>query len=121
MCRFIESKQHVSTHNPHLIGLKLVGTSKYLNKRIKILIGSDYYYYSFVFGEVLKDKVNEPVAINSLFGWILSRRFDKPTSINLNSVHVLQIHTETVTENIFDDKLDSCTKHTFPSHQESER
>ena len=85
--------QHVSTHYPNLIGLKLADTSKNLNKRIEILIGSDY-YYSFVFGEVLKGKINEPVAINSLLGWILSGRFNNPTSVNLNSVHKLRIHTK---------------------------
>ena len=84
------------------------------------MIGSDY-CYSFIFGEVLKEEVNEPVAINSLFGWILSGRFDNPTSVNLNSVHVLRIHTKTMSENIFDDKLDSCSKHVFPRHQESEK
>ena len=57
--------QHVSARYPHLAGLKLAGTSKDLNKRIEILIGTDYYYYSFVFGEVSKGKVNEPVTINS--------------------------------------------------------
>ena len=80
--------QHVSTRYPHFTGLKLADTSKNLNKGIEILIGSDY-YYNFVFGEVLKRKVNEPVAINSLIGWILSGRFDYPTSANLNSVACL--------------------------------
>ena len=56
--------QHVSARYPHLAGLKLAGTSKDLNKRIEILIGTDY-YYSFVFGDVSKGKVNEPVTINS--------------------------------------------------------
>ena len=65
-----------------LLVTTFVDASKNLSKQIEILIGSDYYYYSFVFGEVLKDKFNEPVAINSLFGWILSERFDNPTSVN---------------------------------------
>ena len=77
--------------------------------------------FSFVFGEVLKGKVKEAVAINSLFGWISSRRFDQPTSVNLNSVHVFRIHTETMLENIFNDKLDSCTKEVFPCHQETKK
>ena len=80
--------------------LKLADTSKNLNKRIEILTGSDY-YYSFVLREVLKGKVNEPVAINSLFGWILSGHFDNPTFVNLNSVHVLRIHIKTMSENVF--------------------
>ena len=104
--------QHISTRYPHLTGLKLAKTSKNLNKQIQILIGSDY-CYSFIFGEVLKEEVNEPVAISSLFGWILSGCFDNPTSVNLNSVHVLRIHTKTMSENIFNDKLDSCSKHVF--------
>ena len=85
------------------------------------MIGTDYYYYSFVFGEVSKGKVNEPVTINSLFGLILSGRFDNSTSVDLNSAHVLRIHTETMSENIFTDELDSCIKHVFPSHQESKK
>ena len=56
--------QHVSARYPHLAGLKLAGTSKDLNTGIEILIGTDY-YYSFVFGDVSKGKVNEPVTINS--------------------------------------------------------
>ena len=84
------------------------------------MIGSDY-FYSFVFGEVLKGKVNEPVAINSLFGWILFGRCDQSTSVNLNSVHVFRIYTETMLENIFNDKLDSCTKEVFPCHQETKK
>ena len=115
-----QNVQHVCTRYPHLAGLKLADPPKNLNKRIEILIGSDY-YYSLVFGEVLKGKVNEPVAISSLSGWIFSGRFNNPTSVNINSVHVLLIHTETMTENIFNDKLDSCTKHVFPCHQESEK
>ena len=112
--------QHISTRYPHLTGLKLAKTSKNLNKQIQILIGSDY-CYSFIFGEVLKEEVNEPVAISSLFGWILSGCFDNPTSVNLNSVHVLRIHTKTMSENIFNDKLDSCSKHVFSRHQESKK
>ena len=83
-----------------MTGLNLADTSKDLNKRIEILTGSDY-CYSFVLREVLKGKVNEPVAINSLLGWILSGRFDNPTFVNLNSVHVLRIHIKTMSENVF--------------------
>ena len=82
------------------------------------MIGSDY-DNSFVLGEVLKGNVNELVAINSLFGWILFGCFDNPTSININSVHVLRISMETMSENIFNGKLDSWTKHIFSCHQQS--
>ena len=112
--------QHVSTRYPHLTGLKLAGTSKNLNKRIEILTGSDY-YYSFVLGEVSKGKINELVAINSLSGWILSRSFDNPPFVNLNSVNVLRIHTKTISENIFNIKLDSCSKYVFPCRKDSEK
>ena len=56
-----------------------------------------------------------------MFGLILSGRFDNSTSVDLNSAHVLRIHTETMSENIFTDELDSCIKHVFPSHQESKK
>ena len=112
--------QHVSTLYRYLTGLKLADNPKNLNKQIEILIESDC-YYTFVLGEVLKGKVNEPVAINFLYRWILSRRFHNPTSVNLNTVHVLRIHTETMSENIFNGKLDSSTKYVLPCHHDSTR
>ena len=117
---FNQNIQHVSAPYRYFTGLKLADNPKNLNKQIEILIGSDC-YYSFVLGEVLKAKVNELVAINFLFRWILSRRFHNPTSVNLNTVHVLRIHTETMSENIFNGKLDSSTKHVLPCHHDSTR
>ena len=64
--------------------------------------------------QMKKWKTNILSTLYSLFGWILAGHFDNPTSVNLhNSVHVLRIYTETISENIFNDKLDSCTKNVF--------
>ena len=83
------------------------------------MIGSDY-YYSFNFGKVLKGNFNKSVAINSLLVWILSRLFDNSHFRQLKYVHVLWIHTEKMSENVFNDELDSCTKNLFPCYHEND-
>ena len=91
---------YVTSHYPHLKGLKLADSSTYLDKRIDIFIGSDY-YYSLVSAEILKGKIEKPVAINSLIGWILYGPFqNNPSSVNVNfnSVDNMRVHTETISE-----------------------
>ena len=93
----------VTSNYPHLKGLTLADSSTNLDKRIDILIGSDY-YYSIVSGEILKGKIEEPVAINSLLGWILCRPFENnpgSVNVNFNSVHNMRVHTETMSEFFF--------------------
>ena len=86
---------------------------------IKILFHYKLHLSTF---QMKKWKTNISSTLYSLFGRILAGRFDNPTSVNLhNSVYVLRIYTETISENIFNDKLDSCTKNVFSCYQEREK
>ena len=100
--------------------LKLADSSTNLDKRIGIFIGSDY-YYSVVSGEILKGKIEEPVAINSLLGWILCGPFENnPSSVNVNfnSVHNMRVHTETMSENFIDENIHNIKKNVFADFNE---
>ena len=66
----------VSSSYPHLKNLSLADTSKDKNKEIDILIGADY-YYRFIYG-----KQNEPIALESVFGWILTGYYEYFSSSN---------------------------------------
>ena len=48
-----QNMPYVTMNYPHLKGLKFADSSTYLDKRIGIFIGSDY-YYSIVSSEILK-------------------------------------------------------------------
>ena len=82
------SKTVIQENYPHLQGLRFVDFSNFETKRIELLIGLDH-YYNFVSGNVRLGILNEPIAIESKLGWILSGRYEKinNTSINLNQTH----------------------------------
>ena len=46
-----------------------------VKKKIDILIGAEH-YYRFIFGNVIRGKVNESIAIESVFGWVLTGYYD---------------------------------------------
>ena len=89
-----------------------------VKKKIDILIGAEH-YYRFIFGNVIRGKVNEPIAIESVFGWVLSGYYDSIfSSNNFNKTHLMRINTEvcdTLTEDtnfnsmktLFEDRFDS--------------
>ena len=114
----IQNITYVTSNYPHLKGLKLADSSTNLDKRIDILIGSDYYYYyySIVSGEIVKGKIEEPVAINSLLGWILCGSFENnPSSVNVNfnSEHNMRVHTETMSENFINENIHNIKENVF--------
>ena len=82
------SKTVIQENYPHLQGLQFADFSNFETKRIELLIGLDH-YYNFVSGNVRLGILNEPIAIESKLGWILSGRYEKinNTSINLNQTH----------------------------------
>ena len=63
--------QLVSSSYPHLKNLLLADTSEDKNKKMDILIGA-YYYYQFIYRNVIRGKQNEPIALESVSGWILT-------------------------------------------------
>ena len=105
----------VSSSYPHLKNLSLADTSKDKNKEIDILIGADY-YYRFIYG-----KQNEPIALESVFGWILTGYYKcLSSSSNFISPHLLRFNTEVcdvingsnqnIIKDIFEDKYNTKSK-----------
>ena len=64
-----------------------------MKKINKSLIGMDY-YYSYVSGAQIKAQPNEPIAINSIFGWIICGCYKNSKSVYSNIYHLLRITTE---------------------------
>ena len=83
--------QNVHSQHEHLQNLTLVDSSPDGNKRIDILVGVDY-YYSCIGSEIKRGSENQPPAISSFFGWILSSCDEPQRNVhtNLNSTHVLR-------------------------------
>ena len=82
----------VSTNYNHLKNLKLAASSNTDTKSINILIGLDYYYL-FVTGDIIRGEPNEPIALNSIFGWILCGTFVETTQANFNVTHLFRVDT----------------------------
>ena len=59
-----------------------------------MLIGLDY-YYTFINGESIRGKQSEPIALKSVFGWIICGYFKNPDEVNanLNITHMYRVNT----------------------------
>ena len=59
-------------------------------KKVDILIGL-LYYYNFMTGNIIKGKPNEPIALESTLGWIISGPYSSVNSTNVYNInsHVL--------------------------------
>jgi len=82
---------------PHLSGLPLADSADEDDGVIDVLIGSDH-YWKIVTGEVIRGNEDEPTALHTMFGWILSgpvKTFhNSPSSINLLSVSTDDVSKE---------------------------
>ena len=60
-------------------------------------MGVDY-YYSCIGSEIKRGSGKQPLAISSIFGWILCGCNETQGNVhtNLNSTHVLRLNTENV-------------------------
>ncbi|CAB3979174.1 PREDICTED: uncharacterized protein LOC107346460, partial [Paramuricea clavata] len=100
----------IACHNySHLQGLKLadIGPESNIGSEVDILIGSDYYWH-FLNGDIRRGELG-PVAVNSMFGWVLSGPVDdevESTQVNLTSTHVLRVSNETATIHPGDKRLE---------------
>ena len=92
-----QNVKSVSSHYKHLQNLQLADNSGDQNKHVSILIGMDY-YFSFMNGEVKKGNENEPLAIKSIFGWVLCGVIENEQIVNtyMNSTHMLRVNTESI-------------------------
>ena len=72
-------------------GLKLADSSDKEIKNIEILTGLDY-YYQIVTGEIIRGKSNEPIALGSIFGWVLNGNILVISRVHLNiTTHMFRI------------------------------
>ena len=83
----------VSTNFNHLKNLKLADSSNTDTKSINVLIDLDYYYYLFVTGDIIRGEPNEPIALNSIFGWTLCGTLVETTEANFNVTHLFRVDT----------------------------
>ena len=82
----------VSPNYNHLKNLNLADSSNTDTKSINILIDLDYYYL-FVTGDIIRGEPNKPIALNSIFGWILCGTFVETTQANFNVTHLCRVDT----------------------------
>ena len=73
------------------------------NKRINVLVGVDY-YYSCTGSEIKRGSGNQPLAISSIFDWILCGCNETQGKVhtNLNSTDVLHLNSKNVINDCFD-------------------
>ena len=71
------------------------------NRKIDILIGAEH-SCRLIHGNVIRrkinvirGKINEPIAVESLFGWVLTGYYDAiSTTNNFNATHMLRVNSE---------------------------
>ena len=76
------SNSAISDNYTRLKNLKLVQELNKTLVKVNILIGLYYYYYHFVIGNIIRGKSNEPIALESSLGWIISRLYSFINSTN---------------------------------------
>ena len=97
----------ISNNYSHLKNLKLAQESNQTCVKIDILIGLDY-YYNFMTGNIIKGKSNEPIALESTLGWIISGPYSSISSTdvyNINS-HFLFVPPSNSRYNVFENEPD---------------
>ena len=84
----------VSSSCPHSKNLSLPDSSNSKNRTIDILVGAEH-YYRFIYGNVIRGKVNDPIAVESLFRWVLTLYYNTiSTTNNFNAIHALRVNSE---------------------------
>ena len=91
-----QSTKFIAKNYPHLKGLFLVDTSPDGNKKIEVLKGAAN-YYRFISGNLIRGFPDQQVAVESVFGWVISGFFDieNHSQVNINHTHLLRVNTET--------------------------
>ena len=108
----------VSQNYPHLKNLKLADSFDEQLMNIDILIGTDF-YHTFFNNEIIWGKSNEPVALSSHFGWVLSGNYKVNEKQKSKNTHTFVVGNESFCkyEPFNDDNLEmkNCFSHIFPN------
>lgn len=87
ICNDVPSS-HIATHNyKHLINLPLADPDYRKPSEIDILLGADVYSQIIQPG-IKYGRPGEPIAMKTIFGWILSGKINHSTLTTVNSFHV---------------------------------
>ena len=94
----------VSWSYPHLKNLSLADFSNSKNRTIDILIGVEH-YYRYIYGDVVRGKINQPTAAESFF-WVGFNRLlhEISTTNNFSATHMLRVNSEICEHSNDDDK-----------------
>ena len=104
----------VSRFYPHLRHLNLADPFDEKHMSIGMLVGIDY-YHSFFLDEIIRGKENEPVAINSYLGWIVSGSFKHATFPSVDETNAFFIKNEPFSEVSNDNDLNDYFSQVFPN------
>ena len=90
-----------------LKNLKCAQESNETCVKVDILIGLDY-YYNFMTGNIIKGKPNEPIALESTLGWIISGPYSSINSTNVYNInsHFLFATPSNSRYNVFENETD---------------
>ena len=83
----------VSQNYPHLKNLKLADSFDEQFINIDILIGTDF-YHTFCTDEIIRGTSNKPVALSSLFGWVLSGYYKVNKKQKSKNTHTFFVDNE---------------------------
>ena len=99
------SNRAISNNYFRLKNLKLAQESNETCVKVDILIGLDY-YYNFMTGNIIKAKPNQPIALESTLGWIISGPYSSINSTNAYHVnsHFLFIPPSNSRYNVFENE-----------------
>ena len=102
------SNKTISNIYSHLKNLKRAQKSNETCVKVDILIGLDYYYYNLMTGNIIKGKPNEPIALESTLGWIISGPYSSINSTNVYNInsHFLFAAPSNSRYNVFENETD---------------
>ena len=104
----------VSRFYPYLRHLNLADPFDEKHMSIEMLIGIDY-YHPFFLDEIIRGKENEPVAINSYHGWIVSGSLKHATFLSVDETNAFFVKSEPFNEVSNDNDLNDYFSQVFPT------
>ena len=95
ICSELLNITFASQNYAHLNGLELADCSKNSVKKVDMLIDLDN-YYTFIISENIRGKQSQPIALKSIFDWIICGYFKNPDEVNtnLNITHMYLVNTD---------------------------
>lgn len=84
---------------PHIKGLQLADPSFHVSRPVDIILGGDIFYDLIQYGKI-SGGPNQPSALNSKLGWLLSGRISTAYQNENNSMYLINCHALVDSENL---------------------